>query len=76
MVIRTVRARFSRGVFQPLDEVDLEEGAEVLVAMEEEYFLTQEEEDAALARAMAEGMKTPFMDPQEVMDILRDRDGD
>ncbi len=75
-MIKSVRARFRGGRFEPLDEVDLEEGAEVLLMLEDEVFQTEEEEDAAFARAIAEGMKTPFMDSQEVLDILRDRDGD
>ena len=75
-MIKSVRARFRGGLFEPLDEVDLEEGAEVLLTLEDEVFQTEEEEDAAFARAIAEGMKTPFMDSQEVLDILRDRDGD
>lgn len=75
-MIKSVRARFRGGLFEPLDEVDLEEGAEVLLTLEDEVFQSEEEEDAAFARAIAEGMKTPFMDSQEVVDILRDRDGD
>ncbi len=75
-MIKSVRARFRGGIFEPLDEVDLEEGAEVLLTLEADVFASEEEEDAAFARAIAEGMKTPFMDSQEVMDILRDRDGD
>ncbi len=75
-MIKSVRARFRGGLFEPLDEVDLEEGAEVLLTLEDEVFQSEEEEDAAFARAVAEGMKTPFMDSQEVLDILRDRDGD
>ena len=75
-MIKSVRARFRGGLFEPLDEVDLEDGAEVLLTLEDEVFQSEEEEDAAFARAIAEGMKTPFMDSQEVLDILRDRDGD
>ncbi len=75
-MIKSVRARFRGGLFEPLDEVDLEEGAEVLLTLEDEVFQSEEEEDAGFARAIAEGMKTPFMDSQEVVDILRDRDGD
>lgn len=75
-MIQSVRARFRGGIFEPLDEVDLEEGAEVLLTLEADGFASEEEEDAAFARAIAEGMKTPFMDSQEVLDILRDRDGD
>ena len=75
-MIKSVRARFRGGIFEPLDEVDLEEGAEVLLTLEADVFASEEEEDAAFARAIAGGMKTPFMDSQEVMDILRDRDGD
>ena len=75
-MIKSVRARFRGGLFEPLDEVDLEEGAEVLLTLEDEVFQSEEEEEDAFARAIAEGMKTPFMDSQEVLDILRDRDGD
>ena len=75
-MIKSVRARFRGGIFEPLDDVDLEEGAEVLLTLEADGFASEEEEDAALARAIAEGMKTPFLDSQEVLDILRDRDGD
>ena len=75
-MMRSVRARFRGGIFEPLDDVDLEEGAEVLLTLEADVFASEEEEDAAFARAIAEGMKTPFMDSQEVLDILRDRDGD
>ena len=75
-MIKSVRARFRGGLFEPLDEVDLEEGAEVLLTLEDEVFQSEDEEDAAFARAIAEGMKTPLMDSQEVLDILRDRDGD
>lgn len=75
-MIKSVRARFRGGIFEPLDEVDLEEGAEVLLTLEADVFASEEEEDAAFARAIAEGMNTPFMDSQEVLNILRDRDGD
>ena len=75
-MIKSVRARFRGGMFEPLDEVDLEEGAEVLLTLDDDVFQSEEEEDAAFARAIADGMKTPFMDSQEALDILRDRDGD
>ena len=35
MVLRSVRARYSKGVFEPLDEVDLAEDQEVLLTVED-----------------------------------------
>ena len=35
MVLRSVRARFTDGKLEPLDELDLEEGAEVEVTLED-----------------------------------------
>ena len=35
MVLRSIRARYSKGVLEPLEELDLEEGAEVSVSIEE-----------------------------------------
>ena len=35
MVLRSIRARYSKGVLEPLEELDLEEGAEVSVSTEE-----------------------------------------
>ena len=34
MVLKHFRARFSKGVLEPLEELDLEEGAEVSVSIE------------------------------------------
>ena len=35
MVLRSIRARYSKGVLEPLEELDLEEGAEVSVSIKE-----------------------------------------
>ena len=35
MVLRSIRARYSKGVLEPLEELDLEEGTEVSVSIEE-----------------------------------------
>ena len=35
MVLKHFRARYSKGVLEPLEELDLEEGAEVSVSIEE-----------------------------------------
>ena len=35
MVLKHFRARFSKGVLEPLEAIDLEEGAEVSVSIEE-----------------------------------------
>ncbi len=35
MVLRSIRARYSKGVLEPLEELDIEEGAEVSVSIKE-----------------------------------------
>lgn len=75
IVVRNVRARFSGGVLEPLDDLDLEEGAEVLLTLEEQPQGSVEAEDAALARAIDEGLATEAVNRQQVMAILRDRNG-
>ncbi len=72
MVLRSVRARFTGGKLQPLEPLGLEEGAEVSVTANEQVHLTEEAEDAALARAIEEGLATGRVGEQEITAILRD----
>ena len=73
MVLRSVRARFTGGKLEPLEPLGLEEGAEVSVTVDEQVHPTEEAEDAALARAIEEGLATERVSEQESTAILRDR---
>ena len=73
MVLRSVRARFTGGKLEPLEPLGLEEGAEVSVTVDERVHPTEEAEDAALARAIEEGLTTERVSEQEITAILRDR---
>ncbi len=75
MVLRRVRARFTDGKLEPLEPLGLEEGAEVALTVDEQVHPTEEAEDAALARAIEEGLTTDRVSKEDVMSILRDRDG-
>ena len=65
-MIRSVRARFTGGMLEPLEPLALEEGEEVVVTLEEQVHASEEAEDAALARAMDEAMTTERVSEQEV----------
>ena len=73
MVPRSVRARFTGGKLEPLEPLGLEEGAEVSVTVDEQVHPTEEAEDAALARAINEGLTTERVSKDEIVSILRDR---
>ena len=73
MVLRSVRARFTGGKLEPLEPLGLEEGAEVSVTVDEQVHPTEEAEDAALTRAIEEGLATERVSEQEITAILRDR---
>ena len=75
-MIRSVRARFTGGMLEPLEPLALEEGEEVVVTLEEQVHASEEAEDAALARAMDEAMTTERVSEQEVLAILHNQDGD
>ena len=74
MALRTVKARYARGKLEPLEPIGLEEGSEVCVIVDEQVHATQEAEDAALVRAIEEGLTTERVSRDEIMAILRDRD--
>ena len=75
-MIRSIRARFTGGMLEPLEPLALEEGEEVVVTLEEQVHASEEAEVAALARAMDEAMTTERVSEQEVFAILRNQDGD
>ena len=55
--------------------VDIEEGEEILVTLEDQVHDSTEAEDAALARAIAEGLETEPASSESVLEALRgDRD--
>lgn len=74
-MIRTIRARFSGGVLEPLEPLALLEGEEIVLALHEGVHESEEAEDAALRRAIEEGLTTERVSEQEVLDILRNPDG-
>ncbi|MCY3656134.1 MAG: DUF104 domain-containing protein [Chloroflexi bacterium] len=76
MVRRRIRARYRHGVLEPSEPLGLEEGVEVDVTVDEHVHATEEAEDAALARAIAEGLTTERVPEDLIVAILRDRDGD
>ena len=74
-MVKTVKARFTKGAIVPLEPLDIEEGEEILVTLEDQVHDSTEAEDAALARAIAEGLETESASRQSVMEALQgDRD--
>ena len=67
MVLRSIRARYSKGVLEPLEELDLEEGAEVSVSIEETPEPKRSQE--AILRS-AGGWKGHHDDPEELIRML------
>ena len=66
MVLRRIRARYKHGVLEPEEPLGFEEGAEVDVLVEEHVHATEEAEDAALARAIQEGLTTERVGEEEI----------
>ena len=77
-MITNGEARYSNGVLIPLEPLDLEEGEEILVTVEEKTH-DSVEEDVALARAMDEAMAEDpdgFVSEEVIMATLRGVSGD
>ena len=55
---RTIRAKFKGGHIIPAEPLDIEEGEDLLVTLEKSTHDSVEAEDAALARAIDEGLKS------------------
>ena len=75
-MIRTIRARYSGGLLEPLEPLALEEGEEIELTLDEQVHESEEAEDAALVRAIEEGLTTERVDKEHVLDLLRRPDGD
>lgn len=73
--MRQVRAKFTKGTIVPLEPLDMKEGEEVLLSLEEAGHDSVEAEDAGLARAIAEGLTTRPVSKRRVLAVLRDRNG-
>ena len=59
----------------PAGAVDIEKGEEILVTLEDQVHDSTEAEDAALARAIAEGLEPSLSVYESVLEALRgDRD--
>ena len=67
VVLKHFRARYSRGVLEPLEAIDLEEGAEVSVSIEEAPEPKRSRE--AILRS-AGGWKGRHDDPEELIRML------
>ena len=74
-MIRTIRARYSGGLLEPLEPLALEEGEEIELTLDEQVHESEEAEDAALVRAIDEAMTTERVSEQEIRAILREPDG-
>ena len=75
-MIRTIRARYSGGLLEPLEPLALEEGEEIELTLDEQVHESEEAEDAALVRAIEEGLTTERVDKEHVLNLLRRPDGD
>ena len=73
-MLKTVKAKFTNGAIVPLEPLDIEEGEEVLVTLEDGTNGSLEAEDASLAWAIAEGLNTEPVSKQRVLDVLRKPD--
>ena len=64
---RTIRAKFTNGHIVPAEPLDIEEGEDLLVTFEESTHDSVEAEDAALARAIDEGLKSKVVGRGQVI---------
>ena len=70
MALRRVKARYTNGVLEPEEPLGLEEGVEVEVTVDEHVHATEEAEDAALGRAIEEGLTTERVSEDEIAKAL------
>ena len=71
---RTIKAKYKNGHIVPIEPLDMEEGRELLVTVEERTHDNADAEDGALARAIAEGLESAPVDRKEIIGILQSRD--
>ena len=74
-MLKTIRAKFTGGALVPLEPVDIAEGDELLVTLQDSTHETEEAEDAALAQAIVQGLSTEPVSKQRVLDALQATDG-
>ena len=71
---RTIKAKYKNGHIVPVEPLDMEEGRELLVTVEERIHDNSDAEDGALARAIVEGLESAPVDRKEIIGILKSRD--
>ena len=74
-MLKTIRARFTGGALVPLEPVDIAEGDEFLVTLQDPTHETEEAEDDGLAQAIVQGLSTEPVSKQRVLDALQTQDG-
>ena len=74
-MLKTIRARFTGGALVPLEPVDIAEGDELLVTLQDPTHETEEAEDDGLAQAIVQGLSTEPVSKQRVLDALQTQDG-
>ena len=74
-MLKTIRARFTDGAVVPLEPVDIAEGDEFLVTLQDPTHETEEAEDDGLAQAIVQGLSTEPVSKQRVLDALQTQDG-
>ena len=71
---RTIKAKYKNGHIVPVEPLDMEEGRELLVTVEERTHDNENAEDVALARAIAEGLESAPVHRKEIVSILKSPD--
>lgn len=75
-ITRTIKARYTNGTIVPLEPIDgMDEGEDILLTLEDHVHATEEEEDEALGRAIADGLKGERVSKERIIEVLRDPDG-
>ncbi len=73
-MFKTIKAKYSHGHIVPVESLDMEERQEFFVTVEELTYDNVDAEDAALVRAIAEGLQSAPVDREEVIRILQNPD--
>ena len=71
---RTIKAKYKNGHIVPVEPLDMEEGTELLVTVEERTHDNADAKDVALARAITEGLESAPVDRKEIIGILQSPD--
>ena len=70
-MLKTIRARFTDGALVPLEPLDIPEGDELIVTLQEPAPDSVEAEDDLLAQAIVQGLATEPVSLQRVLDALQ-----